>query len=340
LAEARRSDLQGVIGDFGAVTKLFITIDTEYSFGLAAREQGGGRADNFARSISCETPSGAVGIHYQMDHFDAHGLKAVFFVDPMPGLVWGTEAIADVIGPIVARGHEVQLHLHSEWLALAGANNPLGERTGRNIKDFNFAEQCILIDRARELLIAAGAPRPVAFRAGNYGADDNTLRALAELGLAYDTSHCPAIVGSDCAISLGAEDRAVREYCGITEVPIGAIAARGGALRHFQLTALSGAEITAALRFAVHGGQDSLTLVSHSFELLSRDRTRANVLLKRRFERLCAQLAQIRGLHTAAYAGDPPRLTSGPQPVLPHYWARTAGRLAEQALGNALYGAK
>lgn len=322
------------------MTKLFITIDTEYSFGLAVRRNGAGRADNFTRSIACETPTGAVGVHYQMDQFEANGLKAVFFVDPMPGLIWGTEAISDVVGPIVARGHDVQLHLHSEWLALAGANNPLGERTGRNIKDFSFDEQCILIDRARDILMAAGAPRPVAFRAGNYGANDDTLRALSELGLAYDTSHCPAIVGSDCAISLGGQDRAVMEYCGLIEVPIGAIAASGGALRHFQLTALTVAEITAALSFAVRAGHDSMTLVSHSFELLSRDRTRTNLLLKRRFERLCARLAKLPRLRTATYATDPPGLAPGPQPVLPHRWDRTAGRLIEQALGNALYGAK
>jgi hypothetical protein len=118
-----------------------------------------------------------------MDVFERHGIKAVFFVDPMPALVWGTAAIEDVVGPIVVRGHDVQLHIHTEWLELAGDANPLGMRTGMNIKDFGVEEQCVLLDYARGVLIAAGAPGPVAFRAGNYGANDDTLRALAQLGI-------------------------------------------------------------------------------------------------------------------------------------------------------------
>ena len=322
------------------MTALYITIDTEYSFGLARRMRGGGRAENFASAIIGTTPSGPRGIHYQMDQFDAHGIKAVFFVDSMPALVWGTEAIADIVAPVVARGHDVQLHLHTEWLELAGSANPLGTATGGNLRDFGFEQQCTLIDYAQRVLIAAGAPTPVAFRAGNYGANDDTLRALAALGISYDTSHCPGIAASECHISLGAEDRQVQRYCGTIEVPIGCIAAGGGALRHYQLTALTDAELLAALRHAVRGGQQQVTLVSHSFELLSRDRLRANKVLQRRFERFCAGLAAVPGLTTATYAQRPPQIEGAVPAPLPHSPLRTLRRLAEQALGNALYGAK
>ena len=322
------------------MTRLYITIDTEYSFGMARRVGGSGRAENFASAIIGATSSGPLGIHYQMDRFDAHGIKAVFFVDPMPALIWGTEAIADVVGPIVARGHDVQLHLHSEWLEIAGAANPLGTRTGSNLRDFGFDDQCTLIDYARGVLIAAGAPRPVAFRAGNYGANDDTLRALAELGITYDTSHCPGIAVSECQISLGPNDRHVQRHLGTIEVPIGCIAAPGGGLRHYQLTALTDGELLAALRHAVRAGQQQVTLVSHSFELLSRDRQRANRIVQRRFDRLCAGLAKVPGLTSATYAANPPQLEPGCPAPLPHSQLRTLRRYAEQALGNALYGAK
>ncbi len=322
------------------MTRLYITIDTEYSFGMARRLGGGGRAENFASAIIGATPSGARGIHYQMDRFDAHGIKAVFFVDPMPALVWGTAAIADVVGPIAARGHDVQLHLHTEWLALAGAANPLGTATGGNLRDFGLDQQCTLIDYARGVLIAAGAPAPVAFRAGNYGANDDTLRALATLGIAYETSHCPGIAASECHISLGPEDRQVQRHCGTIEVPISAIGARGGALRHYQLTALSDGELLAALRHAVRARQQQVTLVSHSFELLSRDRQRANRIITRRFDRLCAGLGKVSGLTTATYRDAPPHIDATRPAPLPHSPLRTLRRVAEQALGNALYGAK
>ena len=322
------------------MTALYITIDTEYSFGLARRMGGGGRAENFASAIIGTTPSGPLGIHYQMDRFDAHGIKAVFFVDPMPALVWGTEAIADIVGPIVARGHDVQLHLHSEWLEIAGSANPLGTRTGGNLRLFGFHDQCTLIDYARGVLTAAGAPAPVAFRAGNYGANDDTLRALAELGIAYDTSHCPGIAVSECEISLGPDDRQVQRHCGTIEVPIGCIAAPGGRLRHYQLTALTDGELLAALRHAVRAGQSQVTMVSHSFELLSRDRSRANRIVQRRFDRFCAGLAKVPGLTSATYAANLPEVDAVSPTPLPHSQLRTLRRYAEQALGNALYGAK
>ena len=324
------------------MTDVYITIDTEYSSGFAARAGVTERVANFARSIACATPAGAVGVDYQLDVFESHRLKAVFFVDPMPALLWGVAAIEDVVGPIVARGHDIQLHLHTEWLALAGAANPLGSKSGINIKDFAFEDQCRLIERARALLVAAGAPAPIAFRAGNYGANDDTLRALAECNLAYDTSHCPGIAGSLCDISLGSEDRQPRDHAGVIEVPIGCIAGFSGRLRHAQVTALTAGEVLSAIRHIHRKGIGSFTLVSHSFELLSRNRQRINHIVKRRFEQLCAGLARLDGVRTATYADTPPvvRDSPGKTSVLPHNPLRTGRRLAEQALANALYGAR
>ena len=328
------------------MTQVYITIDTEYSSGFAARSGGTERAANFARSISCETPEGAVGVAYQLDVFDTHGLKAVYFVDPMPALLWGVAAIEDVVGPIVARGHDVQLHLHTEWLALAGPGSgmpkPLGSNSGMNLKDFAFEDQCRLIARASALLIAAGAPAPVAFRAGNYGANDDTLRAAAECRLRYDTSHCPGIAGSLCDISLGRQDRQPLHHAGVIEVPIGCIAGLGGRLRHAQVTALTAGEVLAAIRHARREGTQSFTLVSHSFELLSRNRERINTVVKRRFEQLCCGLARLDGVRTATYVDAPPMVQDEPatRSILPHNPLRTGRRLAEQALANALYGAR
>ena len=76
--------------------------------------------------------------------------------------------------------------------------------------------------------MAANAPAPVAFRAGNYGANDDTLRALATLGITYDSSHCPALVGGACQISLGPDDRDPELHHGVIEVPAGTIGTLGG----------------------------------------------------------------------------------------------------------------
>ena len=124
-------------------------------------------------------------------------------------------------------------------------------------------------------------------------------------------------------------------------MPIGCIESGGNGLRHAQVTALSAAEMLAALDHANRHGIGAFTLVSHSFELLSRDRRRINHIVRRRFERLCAGLARI-GVTTATYAERPPAVAAaaGPAPVLPHSRWRSGRRLAEQLAGNLRYGAR
>lgn len=322
------------------MTAVYVTIDTEYSAGLAKAEGTHLRADNFARSIACETPDGNVGVKYQMDVLDQHDLKAVFFVDPMPALLWGVEAITDIVEPIVSRGHDVQLHAHTEWLELAGAANPLGSKTGGNIADFAYDEQVQILEYACETLVAAGAPVPIAFRSGNYGSNDDTVRALRAVGLEYETSHTPGIDDGSCDISLSSNDIHPVEHEGAIVVPVGCIGGFGGTLRHAQITALSTWELLAAVRHAQAAGFPSFTIVSHSFELLSRDRQKINRIVKNRFDKFCAGLGAINGAYAATYAGSPPKPVwdTMPSSVLPLNKVRSGIRLAEQALSNVLYG--
>ena len=325
------------------MTAVYITIDTEYAANLPGADGPGTRAENFSRSIRCDTPTGPVGIEHQMDVMDRCGLKGVFFVDPMPALLWGVAAIEDVVGPIVARRHDVQLHCHTEWIGLA-ADNALRQRlahgaTGRNLKDFSFETQCRILEWARDTLCAAGAPSPMAFRAGNYGANDDTLRALAEIGIGFETSHAPALVGSgDCAIALDADARQPVEHLGVVEVPIACIEDFGGGLRHGQITALTLRELMAIVRHARDHRLSSVTLVSHSFELMSRDRSCRNRLVAHRFERFCEKLGAMRGCNTATYTERPPvPAIAADAPVAAFDPVAGSARLVEQAVSNVLY---
>lgn len=322
--------------------RAFITIDTEYSSGLYTGPTAADRAENFARSVACLTPDGPTGITHKLELLAQHGQKAVFFVDPMPALVWGTAAIEDIVGPIIAAGQDVQLHCHTEWLGLAGSANPLASgRTGQNLADFPFEDQCEILTYARYTLIAAGAPAPVAFRAGNYGANDDTLRALAQIGIGYDSSHCPAITDGACRISLGPEHRDPLGHMGVIEVPVGSIGTVGGGQRHAQITALTLAEMLAAIRHARDSGRGSFTLVSHSFELINRRKMAVNRIVRNRFAGLVKALAGIREVETGCYTHTPPqvRLTGGKNELLPPNAIRTGQRLAEQFVSNTLYGA-
>lgn len=325
----------------GIMTRVYITIDTEYSSGLMTGPGPADRAENYARSIACLTPEGPAGITHKLKLFEQYCVRAVFFVDPMPALQWGVAAIEDILAPILEAGQDVQLHCHTEWLAIAGAGHPLAAAgTGRNIMDFAFEEQCAILSWARDTLVAAGAPPPVAFRAGNYGANDDTLRALAEIGLRYDTSHCPALPGTS-GISLGPEDRDPVLHHGVIEVPVGSIGKLDGGQRHAQITALSLAEMTSAIAHARGTGRGAFTLVTHSFELINRRRLAVNRIVRRRFTGLCRELAAMRGVETATYADDPPAVAQGARASepLPADPLRTGLRMAEQAVSNTLYGA-
>jgi peptidoglycan/xylan/chitin deacetylase (PgdA/CDA1 family) len=315
------------------VTKALITIDTELSAGLFQR--GADAAVNFAASIEGPTTRGSVGIGWQMDRLDAHGVKGVFFVDPMPALVYGPDVIARMVQPIVVRGHDVQLHIHTEWLEWA-RRAPVAAR-GRNIADFDFDDQVTLIGCARDLLVAAGVPSPIAFRAGNYGANDTTLRALAALGIAWDASFNPAYLGAPCDIDLPADTIDPLQRLGVAELPVAAIHDRPGQLRHAQICALSSREMTAALDHAATTGRPAFAIVSHSFEMLSRDRKRPNRAVMARFEHLCRTIADHPDLESSGFGALPlPNASNNATRLAPDRW-RTMMRQIEQAAASLRY---
>ena len=324
------------------MTSVYLTIDTEYSAALANGPCRVDRAENFMRSVACITPDGPAGITYKLDLLKRHGQRGVFFIDPMPALLWGVAAIEDVVAPILEAGQDVQLHCHPEWLAFAPPGGPLDGLEGRNMKDFAFEDQCRILEWARDTLVAAGAPDPVAFRAGNYGANRDTLAALREIGLFYDSSHTPGIVDGDSALDLRSTDTQPLLYDGIVEVPVSCIGDIGGRLRHAQITAISLKEMRAALLHARDGRMTCFTLVSHSFELINRRSLAVNKVVRARFEGLCRFLQDTPGIWTADYANSPPvkmfRRSDMPRPA-PASTVAVGLRYAEQAVSNTLYGA-
>lgn len=320
------------------MTQILITVDTELSALFHQREIA--LAANFASSINGECTDGRFGIGWQMDQMEARGLKGVFFVDPLPSLVYGEAWLAGVVGPIVARGHEVQLHIHTEWLAWA-KTSPVGERQGQNLADFCLEDQRVLLGLAIDLLTRAGAPRPTAFRAGNYGADDNSLHALAALGLIWDSSVNAPYLGSTCRIGVSADQVSAIERHGITELPVAGLNDRAGQVRPAQVCALSAREMRDALGHAADHQHAAFVIVTHSFEMLSRDRKRANRAVIARFEAMCDAIAGDPRLVSAGFNDlDAATLTRAVshQPVrLGHNRLRTFARMAEQAVATWRY---
>ena len=308
-------------------TRVFLTIDTElmwrhHAAGLPAAEVA-------LRSLE---PSG-VGVAYQLATLARHGLKATFFVDPMPALVYGLDPIRTVVAAILAAGQEVQLHLHPNWTA-ADADDRRAHAPFE-MTEYSAHRQRELIAQARDLLVAAGAPIPIAFRSGSYAANDDTLAALIALGFSYDSSHNGSEHPWPSAISLPMRQIAPMVHRGLIELPVTVIEDRVGTLRHVQLCALSAAEMRAALDHAADRDHAAVTIVSHGFELANRSGTRPNAVHVRRFEALCRMLAARRDAMPTTHFTDRPALPliRADAPLGPSVW-RTRWRQAEQLWSN------
>ncbi len=309
-------------------TRVFITIDTE----LMWRHHVAGldAAEVVRRSLE---PAG-VGVGWQLAQLAAHGLKATFFVDPMPALVYGLDPIKRIVGAILSAGQEVQLHLHPNWTG-AHAGDKGASHGPFELIDYSLAEQVRLIAGAAEMLVAAGAPDPIAFRSGSYSASDDTLAALAELGFAYDSSHNGSEHPWPSAIGLDPRQIAPILHRGVIEVPVTLIEDLPGHLRHFQICALSSGEMRAALDHAMHAGHSAVTIVGHGFELANRAGTRPNAVHVRRFEQLCRMVAARRGGLVTEFFADRPALALGQDDVpLAPSALRTRWRQAEQFWSN------
>ena len=260
-------------------TDVLLTIDTELMW-----RSGVTRSSLDALFAASWDPAGA-GVPYQLALLERHRLSACFFVDPMPACVYGIDPIRRMVEPILAAGQEVQLHLHPQWASLVdGVPTRSFELTG-----YDEAEQRALLEKGIALLMEAGAPRPIAFRAGSYAANDATLRAAAALGLRFESSHNGAYHPDTSAIDVPAERIAPLFHQGVWEVPVTVIRTAGG-LRTLQICAVSRGELEAALRHAMDGGHRTVTLVSHSFELAARNGRRRNRVHAARFAGLCAFL--------------------------------------------------
>lgn len=319
------------------MTKVLVTVDTELSSSLHA--QGAPVADNLNRSIFGMAGGQEYGIRWQMNCLSQYRLKGVFFVDPMPMLVYGQDVIRRIVEPILEQGHEVQLHTHTEWLQWANSS-PVNGKQGRNIGDFPLADQVTLLEHARDFLMAAGAPAPNAFRAGNFGANDDTLTALAKTGFEWDASFNAAYSGAPCRISLGPDQTDPVAINGVTEMPVGGIFDWPGHFRPAQVCAMSSWEMSAALDHAAAHELPFFCIVTHSFEMLSRDRMRPNRTMMARFRNMCETISRNKEIETVGFS----RLDSkcegrarGDGHRLPPNKIRTLARVAAQALATLRY---
>ena len=268
--------------------KVFITIDTEVW--------------EFYSDIQKNVHSGLwglidnkeYGLKYQLKQFKEYGLKATFFLEPLFSYHSGKQPLFEAISCINDFHQEIGLHIHTEWLNDVETLGYQLTNIHPNIGDFNFQEQVSILNDGLKLLQEGGAKDVCSFRAGNYGADSNTLKALNHIGIKYDTSYNHSYLGAPCNIQKN-NNTSPYFHENTIEFPITHFLDYPNHYRHLQLTACSFLEIRDALLSSWKNDQYCCVLVMHSFEWIKRvHKDNTHVLdptCLKRFHNVCQFLA-------------------------------------------------
>ena len=159
--------------------KVLFTIDTEH--------KRGGEPVLMTGDLRTHGIQENWGTSRIMDEFDAHGMKAVFFVnvyeagDALPQ--WKTY-VEDTMQEIQRRGHELGLHCHPSNCTIKSFIS-----TGKTRLDhLDLAGQIQNIKVAMDYMEQVTGVRPISFRGGAYRISSDTFEALATCGIKYDSS--------------------------------------------------------------------------------------------------------------------------------------------------------
>lgn len=265
---------------------VFITVDVEIWLG-GWQNLDERFPDSFKTYIYGPTPSGNCGLPLKLEILNDHGLKGVFFVEPLFATRFGHEPLAEIVGLIRDAGQEVQMHLHTEWAD--EAHEPLfPDQSGKRqcLYMYSQLEQAQLIARAKSLLAECGAPEINAFRAGSFSMNRETMSALAENGITYDSSYNHTQLSPKNNMANGQILVQPTQVDGVYEYPMTVYEDRAGHYRHLQLGACSFSEIEDVFHQASDDGWNSMVLLSHNFELMNQRKTGPDAIVLGRFRKL------------------------------------------------------
>jgi hypothetical protein len=141
---------------------VFLTIDVECYTGDYEREVlGNGK-----------------GLAYLLARLREYETRATFFVEALAATRWGEEPLRRICRQIQDAGQEIQLHVHP-----VVANLPGFDGAGDVLWHHDRPTQERLISEGMQILKACGVPEILAFRAGDFAANEDTLHAMENLGI-------------------------------------------------------------------------------------------------------------------------------------------------------------
>ncbi len=279
-------------------SNVYITVDTEHSIGGAFSDPALKPVGN-DRRIYGRIGEREYGIGLILDIADRYHLKITFFVEVFNKYFFGVNETREVVEFILKRGHDVQLHLHPNYLNFT-LERPQDIQYSDLTGAYPLKRQVEMLREARQTLESYGAPHVAAFRAGCFGANADTLKALAANGFLIDSSYNGAFLGGPCLMpDWGINDLMLRDR--IYEFPVTNFQEETG-LRParrmpLDINGVSFEEMRHVLRASRENGPRHLTVILHSFSFVRaydvqyrKMRPRTHVI--RRFEKLCRFLSE------------------------------------------------
>lgn len=176
-----------------------LTVDTE---ALPRRAS----SDHVKRLMWGEYDNGTAGVREMCAIGDEFGAKHIFFVD-MCGVYAERDKVREVMVWLDKAGHDVQLHVHPEYLPDAFWEGTGFKVQPRHLNDYEdeTKEEFLLTRFSAEITEVTGKPIR-AFRAGSFRWNATTLRTLAKLDIplsfnntiaARNIGQCPYSVPSN-----------------------------------------------------------------------------------------------------------------------------------------------
>jgi hypothetical protein len=277
---------------------VLITIDTEHSIGGAFKDPRLKPVGNDKR-VYGRINGKEYGIPLIMDIAEANGLTLTFFVEVLNKFYFGEDETRQVCAYILQRGHDVQLHLHPNFLNFK-EKDPWRCKYQDNMHAYSRDEQVAILSLGKDILSSYTGRNPVAFRAGNYGADSNTLLALAETGFLMDSSYNRAFHRAG-RINLAENFNDIGKVGDIYEVPVTNFIQKGflggKRFRPLDINGVDFEEIRHVLEQSQHSRMPAATIVIHSFSFIRAHdpqyktcSLRHNVI--KRYSKICSYLQQ------------------------------------------------
>lgn len=279
---------------------VFLTFDVECSMGGAWGDPGL-RPVPPARAVWGEYGSQRFGLPLIVEILEQNGLAATFFVEAFTDEQGYPGEMERACHYLLEHGQDVQLHIHpghERYGRVLAGKIPLGPGSDQ-MADLPPAEQLALLQQGADRIRRWTGRPPAAFRAGNMGASEETLRQVEEAGILIDSSYAFPFAGGQCRFPAAQPYNGSRWYGGVLELALSGFQKLRLPGFHWakplDLVGIGFEECRDAIDCIVGAGADAVVIL-HSFSLLKvRDVQynggRPNWIVTRRFRRLCRWLA-------------------------------------------------